>query len=95
MWRVASTVPESRRRASHGIPFSRPWKVAIQTAASAQAPRVSTVRGSPYRDVNISLARKFAMRERLNFEVRAEAFNAFNLHYFTCDGEAFGDCIPF
>jgi hypothetical protein len=58
-------------------------------------PRVSTVRGSPYRDVNISLSRKFAIRERLNFEVRAEAFNAFNNHYFTCDGQAFGDCIPF
>ena len=58
-------------------------------------PRVSDVRGSPYRDVNISLSRKFAIRERLGFEVRAEAFNAFNNHYFTCDGEAFGDCIPF
>jgi hypothetical protein len=58
-------------------------------------PRVSTVRGSPYRDVNISLSRKFAIKERLNLEVRAEAFNAFNNHYFTCDGQAFGDCIPF
>jgi len=58
-------------------------------------PRVSDVRGSPYRDVNISLSRKFAIKERLGFEVRAEAFNAFNAHYFTCDGEAFGDCIPF
>jgi hypothetical protein len=58
-------------------------------------PRVSSVRGSPYRDVNISLSRKFAIKERLGFEVRAEAFNAFNNHYFTCDGQAFGDCIPF
>ena len=58
-------------------------------------PRVSNVRGSPYRDVNLSLARRFAIKERLNFEVRAEAFNVFNLHYFTCDGQAFGDCIPF
>jgi hypothetical protein len=58
-------------------------------------PRVSDVRGSPYRDVNISLSRKFAVKERLGFELRAEAFNAFNNHYFTCDGEAFGDCIPF
>jgi hypothetical protein len=58
-------------------------------------PRVSGVRGSPYRDVNLSLARKFAIKERLNFEFRAEAFNAFNAHYFTCDGQAFGDCIPF
>jgi len=58
-------------------------------------PRVSSVRGSPYRDVNLSLARKFLIKERLGFEVRAEAFNAFNAHYFTCDGQAFGDCNPF
>jgi hypothetical protein len=58
-------------------------------------PRVSTVRGSPYRDVNISLARKFAIKERLNLEVRAEAFDAFNLHYFTCDGQIGSDCLPF
>jgi len=58
-------------------------------------PRVSSVRGSPYRDVNLSLSRKFAIKERLNFEIRGEAFNVFNTHYFTCDGQAFGDCIPF
>lgn len=58
-------------------------------------PRVSSVRGSPYRVVNLSLSRKFAIKERLNFEVRAETFNIFNTHYFTCDGQAFGDCIPF
>ncbi len=58
-------------------------------------PRVSDVRGSPYRDVNLSLARIFTVKERLKVEVRAEAFNAFNNHYFTCDGQAFGDCIPF
>lgn len=58
-------------------------------------PRVSSVRGSPYRDTNLSIAKKFAFKERLNMEVRAEIFNLFNNHYFTCDGTAFGDCIPF
>ena len=58
-------------------------------------PRVSSVRGSPYRDTNISLSKKVVVKERLTFEVRAEAFNVFNNHYFTCDGQAFGDCIPF
>ncbi len=58
-------------------------------------PRVSNVRGSGYRDVNLSLSRKFVLKERLKFEVRGEAFNIFNTHYFTCDGQAFGDCIPF
>ncbi|HEY7303382.1 MAG TPA: TonB-dependent receptor [Bryobacteraceae bacterium] len=58
-------------------------------------PRVSTVRGSPYRDTNISISKKVIVKERLTFEVRAETFNIFNNHYFTCDGQAFGDCIPF
>jgi hypothetical protein len=58
-------------------------------------PRVSTVRGSPYRDTNISISKKVIVKERLNFEIRAETFNIFNNHYFTCDGQAFGDCIPF
>ncbi len=58
-------------------------------------PRVSNVRGTPYRDVNISIKRKFAIKEFAKFEISAETFNVFNNHYFTCDGEAFGDCIPF
>jgi hypothetical protein len=58
-------------------------------------PRVSSVRGSPYRDTNLSIAKKFSVKERMNLEVRAEIFNVLNNHYFTCDGEAFGDCIPF
>ncbi len=58
-------------------------------------PRVSGVRGSPYRDTNLSLSKKITIHERAAFEFRAEAFNVFNNHYFTCDGQAFGDCIPF
>jgi hypothetical protein len=56
--------------------------------------RVSNVRGSPYRDTNISLAKKFTVKERLNFELRGEFFNIFNNHYFTCDGN-FSSCTPF
>ncbi|MFN7992198.1 MAG: carboxypeptidase regulatory-like domain-containing protein [Bryobacteraceae bacterium] len=86
-----------------GIDVNKPmYNAAAFTPASqfngfylGTGPRVSGVRGSPYRDVNLSLARKFAIKERLRFEIRAEAFNAFNNHYFTCDGQAFGDCIPF
>jgi hypothetical protein len=57
--------------------------------------RVTGVRGSPYRDTNISISRKFSVTEHAAFEIRAETFNVFNNHYFTCDGQAFGDCIPF
>lgn len=58
-------------------------------------PRISGVRGSPYRDTNISIGKKFPIKEHVGMELRAEIFNALNNHYFTCDGEAFGDCIPF
>jgi hypothetical protein len=58
-------------------------------------PRVSNVRGSPYRDTNISLSKKIFITEKVALEFRGEAFNIFNNHYFTCDGQAFGDCIPF
>ncbi len=58
-------------------------------------PRVSSVRGTRYQDTNLSIAKVFSIKERLNFELRAETFNLFNNHYFTCDGQAFGDCIPF
>lgn len=58
-------------------------------------PRVSSVRGSPFRDTNISLEKKFSIKERINIEIHAEAFNVLNNHYFTCDGQAFGDCLPF
>ena len=58
-------------------------------------PRVSGVRGSPYRDTNVSLSKKINIKERVTVEIRSEVFNIFNNHYFTCDGQAFGDCIPF
>jgi len=57
-------------------------------------PRVTGVRGSPYRDTNLSLAKKFSIKERLHVEVRAEMFNIFNNHYFTCDGN-YSSCTPF
>ncbi len=57
-------------------------------------PRVTGVRGSPYRNTSISLAKKIAIKERVSLELRGEFFNIFNNHYFTCDGQ-FSDCIPF
>ncbi len=57
-------------------------------------PRVTGVRGSPYRDANISLSKKIAIKERINLEFRGEIFNIFNNHYFTCDGNS-TTCVPF
>jgi hypothetical protein len=58
-------------------------------------PRVSSVRGSPYRDTNLSVMKKVPITERIGMEFHMEIFNLFNSHYFTCDGQAFGDCLPF
>jgi hypothetical protein len=57
-------------------------------------PRVSDVRGSGYKDVNLSIAKKIDFYEKVHMEVRAEMFNILNNHYFVCDGQAWGDCNP-
>ncbi len=57
--------------------------------------RVTPIRGSGYKDVNLTIAKQFTIKEYVNLEIRAEMFNILNNHYFTCDGQAFGDCIPF
>src|SRR5208283_2236521 len=57
--------------------------------------RVTPIRGSGYKDVNLTIAKQFTIKEYVNLEIRAEMFNVLNNHYFTCDGQAFGDCIPF
>jgi hypothetical protein len=57
--------------------------------------RVTSYRGFGYKNVNLSLAKEIPINERMRFTLRADASNAFNNHYFTCDGSAFGDCQPF
>jgi hypothetical protein len=56
--------------------------------------RVQGTRGSPYRDTNLSISKKISLTERMALEFRAEMFNIFNNHYFTCDGQ-FSSCTPF
>jgi hypothetical protein len=56
-------------------------------------PRVSGFRGFPFRNVDIGFGKKTYIGERVNFTIRAEAFNAFNLHNFTCTGN--GGCQNF
>ncbi len=57
-------------------------------------PRVSNVRGSRYQNTSLSVAKKITIKESLALEFRAEMFNLFNNHYFTCDGN-FSSCTPF
>jgi hypothetical protein len=56
--------------------------------------RISSVRGSPYRNTSLSVSKKISVTERMALEFRAEMFNIFNNHYFTCDGN-FVNCTPF
>lgn len=58
-------------------------------------PRVTNYRGFGYKNVNLSLQKQIAVKERARFTLKADASNAFNNHYFVCDGSAFGDCNPF
>ncbi len=46
------------------------------------APYVSQIRGFATRNENISLQKNWAIRERVRFQLRAEAINAFNRHTF-------------
>ncbi len=57
-------------------------------------PRISNVRGTPYRDTNLSIGKRITLKESLALDIRAEMFNIFNNHYFTCDGN-FSSCTPF
>jgi hypothetical protein len=56
-------------------------------------PRVSNFRGFPFKNVDIGFGKRTKLTERVNFLLRGEAFNAFNLHNFTCTGN--GGCQNF
>jgi len=56
-------------------------------------PRVSGFRGYPFKNIDISLSKRTPIKERFAFILRAEAFNAFNMHNFTCTGN--GGCQAF
>jgi hypothetical protein len=46
--------------------------------------RVSNYRGFPFKNVDLGFGKRTQITEHLNFLIRAEAFNAFNMHNFTC-----------
>jgi hypothetical protein len=56
-------------------------------------PRITNFRGFPYKNVDIGIGKKTRITERVSFLIRAEAFNAFNMHNFTCTGN--GGCQNF
>ncbi|HEX8985118.1 MAG TPA: carboxypeptidase-like regulatory domain-containing protein [Bryobacteraceae bacterium] len=56
-------------------------------------PRISNFRGLAYKNLDIGLGKKTMIGEKVTFLLRAEAFNALNLHNFTCTGN--GGCQAF
>jgi hypothetical protein len=46
------------------------------------APNVAQIRGFAARTENMALQKNWALRERVRFQIRAEALNAFNRHTF-------------
>lgn len=60
-------------------------------------PRITNYRGFPFHNVDIGIAKRTRITERVSFILRGEAFNAFNMHVFTCTngGNQQGGCQPF
>jgi hypothetical protein len=56
-------------------------------------PRVTNFRTFSYKDLDMGLGKRTRITEKVNFLIRAEAFNAFNNHNFTCGGNA--GCLAF
>lgn len=56
-------------------------------------PRVTDFRGFPFRNVDVGIGKRTPITERVNFLIRVEGFNAFNMHNFTCTGA--GGCQNF
>lgn len=57
--------------------------------------RVTGYRGSGFKSHDLAISKDVNITERVKLVLRAEAFNLWNAHYFTCGGQAFGDCVPF
>jgi hypothetical protein len=59
-----------------------------------QGPRISNLRGFGFHGHNIGLIKDTKITERVNFQIRAEFFNIWNWHAFTCSNQCFGG-LPF
>jgi hypothetical protein len=53
-------------------------------------PRVSNFRGFPFKNIDFGFGKKTQITEHVSFLLRAEAFNALNMHNFTCSGGGAG-----
>ncbi len=56
---------------------------------------ITSYRGFPFKNIDIGLGKKTAITERVSFLIRAEAFNAVNMHNFVCGSQTINGCMPF
>lgn len=56
-----------------------------------QGPRISNLRGFSFHNHNLGLIKNTRITERLNFQFRAEFFNLWNWHGFSCSNQCFGN----
>jgi hypothetical protein len=57
-----------------------------QFGYTGTGPRISNLRGPNYKNVDFALTKNTKISERVNFQLRAELYNAFNFHMFVNDG---------
>ncbi len=60
-----------------------------------QGQKVTKYRGQGFKGQDLAVAKNVNFGERLKLELRGEAFNVWNAHYFTCDAQMWSDCSPF
>lgn len=63
-----------------------PLSAFTQFGYTGHGPRISNVRGPNFRNADISFIKNTRISEHVNFQFRAEFFNAFNWHYFVNSG---------
>jgi hypothetical protein len=67
--------------------------VASSAYSFGNAPRTLSLRGPAYENWDLSLFKSVPIRDRVNAQFRAQAFNAFNTPYFAGPNTAFGSAM--
>jgi hypothetical protein len=78
--------PQERRRALFNINSFEPLSAFENFGYVGSGVRITNVRGPNFKNVDVSLIKNTRIGERVNFQIRAEFFNALNSHYFINPG---------
>jgi hypothetical protein len=78
--------PQESRRALFDINAFEPLSAFETFGYVGRGVRISNFRGPNFKNVDVSLIKNTRIGERVNFQIRAEFFNALNAHYFINPG---------